>query len=90
MMNKDDVCVLIPTLNEKTTIGPLIRELQSLGYTKILVVDGHSTDGTPAIAAELGARVLTQNGKGKGAAMIEAFRQITEPYILMIDRKSVV
>ncbi|MEA5086469.1 MAG: S-layer glycoprotein N-glycosyltransferase AglJ [Methanocorpusculum sp.] len=85
MMNKDDVCVLIPTLNEKTTIGPLIRELQSLGYTKILVVDGHSTDGTPVIAAELGAKVLTQTGKGKGAAMIEAFRQITEPYILMMD-----
>ena len=84
-MNKDDVCVLIPTLNEKTTIGPLITELQSLGYTHILVVDGRSTDGTPEIASDLGAKVLTQTGKGKGAAMIEAFKQITEPYILMLD-----
>jgi dolichol-phosphate mannosyltransferase len=84
-MNKDDVCVLIPTLNEKATIGPIIEELQSLGYKNILIVDGHSSDGTPEIASGLGARVITQNGKGKGAAMIEAFRQITNPYILMLD-----
>ncbi len=84
-MNKDDVCVLIPTLNEKATIGPLIEELQSLGYRNILVADGHSSDGTPDIAARFGARVIAQQGKGKGAAMIEAFKQITEPYILMMD-----
>ncbi len=84
-MNKDDVWVLIPTINEKSTIGPVIKELQSLGYNNILVVDGHSSDGTPEIASDLGARVLTQKGKGKGTAMIEAFKQITEPYILMLD-----
>ena len=42
--SKDDVCVLIPTLNEKATIGSVIEELQAEGYHQILVVDGHSTD----------------------------------------------
>ncbi|MDR3102495.1 MAG: S-layer glycoprotein N-glycosyltransferase AglJ [Methanocalculaceae archaeon] len=83
--SRDDVCVLIPTLNEKTTIGSIIIELQALGYHNILVVDGHSTDGTPEIARILGAEVMTQMGRGKGAAMIEAFARITTPYILMLD-----
>lgn len=83
--SKDDVCVLILTLNEKVTIGPVIEGLQAEGYHNILVVDGHSTDGTPEIAKKLGATVMTQEGKGKGAAMIEAFAAITSPYILMLD-----
>ena len=84
-INRDLVCVLIPTLNEKETIGPVIEELKAFGYNNILVADGRSTDGTPEIAEKLGAKVMTQQGKGKGKAMIEAFSIITEPYILMLD-----
>ncbi|MDO5843925.1 MAG: S-layer glycoprotein N-glycosyltransferase AglJ [Methanocorpusculum sp.] len=83
--NKDDVCVLIPTLNEMATIGGIIQEFHTLGYNNILVVDGHSTDDTVKIAEELGAKILVQSKKGKGAAMIEAFSKITEPYVLMLD-----
>ena len=35
---------------------------------KIVVVDGHSKDRTVVIAKKLGAEVLMQDGKGKGAA----------------------
>lgn len=83
--SKDDVCILIPTLNEHATIGNIIDEFQALGFTHILVVDGRSTDGTPEIAREKGAWVVSQKGKGKGTAMIEAFSLITEPFILMLD-----
>ncbi|HJJ48619.1 MAG TPA: S-layer glycoprotein N-glycosyltransferase AglJ [Methanocorpusculum sp.] len=83
--NRDDVCVLIPTLNEKATIGSVIEELQSLGYHNILIADGQSTDGTPEIAEKLGAKVFQQQGKGKGTAMIQAFKEISDPYILMLD-----
>ena len=71
--------------DKRDVIQFIFVELQSHGYTHILVVDGRSSDGTPEIASDLGAKVLTQTGKGKGAAMIEAFKQITEPYILMLD-----
>jgi hypothetical protein len=40
-------------------------KLQREGYHRILVADGHSTDGTPGIAGKLGAIVMTQEEKGK-------------------------
>ncbi|MDD1696556.1 MAG: S-layer glycoprotein N-glycosyltransferase AglJ [Methanoregula sp.] len=86
--NKDEVCILIPTLNEDVTIGPLIREFKELGYNHILVIDGKSTDNTVKNAREAGATVRTQSGRGKGNAIIEAFEIIEQPYILMLDGDS--
>ena len=83
--NKDEVCILIPTLNEAPTIGNVVREFKALGYNHILVVDGKSTDNSVRIAREAGATVRTQTGKGKGNAIIEAFEVIEQPYILMLD-----
>jgi len=84
-IEKDQVCVLIPTLNEAPTIGGLINEFMSLGFRNVLVIDGHSSDATRKIASQAGARVITQEGRGKGSAVIEAFGLIDEPYLLMID-----
>lgn len=83
--NKDEVCVLIPTLNEAPTIGTIVREFRDLGYTHILVIDAKSSDNTVKFAREAGATVRTQSGKGKGNAIIEAFEVIEQPYILMLD-----
>ncbi len=82
---KDEVCILIPTLNEDLTIGKIVHEFRALGYNHILVIDGKSTDNTVKIAREAGATVRTQSGKGKGNAIIEAFEVIEQPYILMLD-----
>ncbi|MGE5832719.1 MAG: S-layer glycoprotein N-glycosyltransferase AglJ [Methanomicrobiales archaeon] len=84
-VNPDEVCILIPTLNEAPTIGNVVKEFQQLGYRHILVVDGHSTDKTPEIARGLGVTVKTQAGKGKGEAIIEALEQVREPYIVLVD-----
>ena len=84
-IEKDKVCILIPTLNEAPTIGALVQEFQSAGYSWIVVMDGNSRDATRERAQEAGARVIVQTGKGKGNALIEAFRQIDAPYILMLD-----
>ena len=65
--------VVIPTLNEEKNIGGVITELRSLGFPEILVIDGNSHDKTLGIAKALGAKVLNQNGKGKGAALRQAF-----------------
>jgi dolichol-phosphate mannosyltransferase len=83
--NKEEVCILIPTLNEGLTIGNIIMEFKALGYNHILVIDGKSTDTTVKVARESGAVVRTQSGKGKGNAIIEAFEVIEQPYILMLD-----
>jgi dolichol-phosphate mannosyltransferase len=49
------------------------------------VVDGRSTDGTAELARGAGAEVLVQEGRGKGDAVIEAFRAVETPYVLMLD-----
>ncbi len=84
-MSQEDVCILIPTLNEEESIEPVIREFQALGYENILVVDGHSTDATVAKAKAAGARIFLQSGSGKGQALKEVFAEIKEEYILLID-----
>ena len=84
-MNKEEVCILIPTLNEEKTIEGIIKEFKSLGFSDILVIDGHSTDGTVGKAKNAGARVVIQSGTGKGQAVSQAFRLITSKYVVMID-----
>ena len=84
-IEKDQVCILIPTLNEAPTIRDLVRAFRDRGYRRILVMDGNSTDGTAARAEEAGAEVRLQSGKGKGNAVIEAAGIIDLPYVLMLD-----
>ena len=80
-----DVCILIPTLNEASSIAPVIKDFKDLGFENILVIDGRSTDGTQDLAKKAGARVVVQSGSGKGQAMAEAFDLIDQKYILLID-----
>ena len=45
-IDKGQVCILIPTLNEAPTIRDLIDDFRQLGFTNILVIDGNSADAT--------------------------------------------
>ncbi|MDW7731870.1 MAG: S-layer glycoprotein N-glycosyltransferase AglJ [Methanolobus sp.] len=84
-MPNEDVCVLIPALNEEATIGQLIKDFRSEGFGNILVMDGHSTDRTRKIAESEGAKVIVQSGRGKGQAIQEAFELIDSDYVVMVD-----
>lgn len=85
MSSDDEVCILIPTLDEATTIGEVIEGFQVEGFWNILVVDGGSTDETREIAEAQGADVIIQSGRGKGQAVREAVEHIEAEYILMVD-----
>jgi glucosyl-3-phosphoglycerate synthase len=77
------VSVCLPARNEEATVGTIvgrIREALVDGAAlvdEILVVDDHSDDHTPVVAASAGARVIAAanvlpelgNGYGKGAAL---------------------
>ena len=85
MPDCSDVCVLLPTLEEAETIGEVVDGFLEAGFEHVLVVDGHSTDGTREVAREHGARVVTQTGSGKGQAVREGVEHVDREYVLMAD-----
>jgi glycosyltransferase involved in cell wall biosynthesis len=64
------VSVIIPVYNGRRTIAACLQALQRQTYSpiEVIVVDDSSTDGTAAIAAQYGARVLGQAHAGPAAA----------------------
>lgn len=70
------VNVIIPTLNEERNIYDIMSRLKKVGCEDVLIVDGHSKDDTVEFPRKLGAKVILQNGRGKGAALREAFEDV--------------
>ena len=81
---KNKITILIPALNEETTIGDIIT--RSKKYSDdILVVDGHSNDGTESVSRSLGVRVIFDHKKGKGEAIRSAIPYIEQEITVLID-----
>jgi glycosyltransferase involved in cell wall biosynthesis len=78
------VTVVIPALNEAQTIGEIIERVRPF-TDDILVVDGHSPDGTADIARALGARVYFDHGKGKGEAIRSVIPHLDREITVFID-----
>jgi len=78
------ITIVIPTLNEEETIEQIIEQCKPYG-DEILVVDGHSSDRTTEIAASLNVTVLTDNGKGKGAAIRQAIKVAAGDIVVFVD-----
>ncbi len=64
----DGVAVVIPTLNEAQAIAAVVREIPPALAREIIVADSGSGDGTAAVAAAAGARVVTDIARGYGRA----------------------
>lgn len=90
MSEKLPVSVHVLTWNSGTGLR---RALESVkGAAEILVIDGGSTDSTPAIARECGATILPQRDDGQGtplqdfaAARNRGLHRATQPWILSLD-----
>jgi len=78
------ITIVIPTLNEAFTIREVVNEC--LKYSDdILVVDGHSQDGTVAIVRSLGVRLIFDHQQGKGEALRVTIPHITREITVFID-----
>jgi rSAM/selenodomain-associated transferase 2 len=53
------VSVIVPVLDEARALGPCLGALAALALGEVIVVDGGSGDGTAALAAAAGVRVLS-------------------------------
>jgi glycosyltransferase involved in cell wall biosynthesis len=80
------VSVVIPTLNEARNLPHVFARLPG-GIHEVIVVDGHSVDGTCAVARQLrpDARIVMQTRAGKGNALACGFAVATGEIIVMLD-----
>jgi glycosyltransferase involved in cell wall biosynthesis len=80
------VSVVIPTLNEEENLPYVFARLPD-GLHEVIVVDGHSTDNTIAVAKRLrpDIRIVMQTGRGKGNALAAGFAACTGEIVVTLD-----
>jgi glycosyltransferase involved in cell wall biosynthesis len=60
--------LIIPALDEAAAIGDVVARVPPGAVAEVIVVDNGSADGTGAVAARAGARVVREPRRGYGAA----------------------
>ncbi|AIU69532.1 dolichol-P-glucose synthetase [Thermococcus eurythermalis] len=84
-----EVSVILPTMNEEKAVAKIISQiketLEQMGISYEIIVVDKSSDRTPEIARNLGAKVVRQKRKGYGDAYLEGFAVAKGKYIVMMD-----
>src|SRR5262249_8307666 len=77
------VSVVIPTRNEAAALVHVLADLPADLVTEVLVVDCDSTDGTPEVAARMGARVIREPRRGYGQACLTGIAHASSPDVVV-------
>jgi glycosyltransferase involved in cell wall biosynthesis len=83
------VSIVVPCRNEELTIGEFVdwcwQGLQAAGAEGEVIIVDNSTDRSPEIAREHGARVIHEAERGLGRAYVAAVPHIRGDYVVMGD-----
>lgn len=80
------ISVIIPALNEAASIQKVVRFARRHPLvSEVIVVDDGSIDGTPQLAQEAGARVISSTLLGKGASMEDGLWAAQNEIVLYLD-----
>lgn len=77
------VSVVVPTRNEAQAIGRVLADIPWHLVNEVIVVDNHSSDGTPDIAARMGARVISESRRGYGQACLTGVACVNAPDVIV-------
>ncbi|MFB6159713.1 MAG: dolichyl-phosphate hexose transferase [Haloferacaceae archaeon] len=82
----DDVAVVMGTYDEAAAVGRVLDDVARVtdGRAEVVCVDG-SSDRTPEIARERGARVIEQEPRGYGVAVRRAVLEPDRPVVVTTD-----
>ena len=85
-----DLSIVIPAIDERENLELLLPSLwdvlKSIAVeAEIILVDGGSVDGTREAAEARGARVIRQQERGYGGALIAGFAAARAPFVLTMD-----
>jgi HAD superfamily phosphoserine phosphatase-like hydrolase len=80
------ISAIIPVLNESPTIASVVEfARRTQGVQEVIVVDDGSIDGTPELARQAGARVVTSTLLGKGASLEDGVWEAQGEIVLFLD-----
>jgi glycosyltransferase involved in cell wall biosynthesis len=77
------VSIIIPTRNEAEALRHVLADIPAGLVSEVLVVDSGSTDGTPEIAAQMGARVIREARRGYGRACLTGLAHAASPDVVV-------
>jgi glycosyltransferase involved in cell wall biosynthesis len=85
-----ELTILMPCLDERETVAACVRKAREFLERdriagEVLVVDNGSTDGSPALAREAGARIVVERRRGYGNALRTGILQARGRYVIMGD-----
>ena len=80
------IAVLIPCLNEESTVAKVIRDFRKeLPEAEVYVYDNNSSDRTALIAVAAGARVVREKRRGKGFVVASMFEDVEADLYVLVD-----